>query len=349
MLGCPPRDPAPLFDLFRGNYATELLTAAVALGAFTQLDNRPRTFEQWRGDLGLAERPATVLLTALRSFELVAVEGGLLSLTAQARDHLIPGRPFDLSAYIGLAADSPGVREMLERLRTNLPAGGKPDRPGAAFIFREGLESAMEQEASARHLTLALAGRARNVAPVLAEHYPLPGARRLLDVGGGSGLYSIAWLQRHPTLQAVVWDRPEVLKIAAELAAAEGVAGRLECRPGDMFTDDVPAGCDVVLLSNVLHDWDIPECRAILRRCAAALRLGGRLLIHDVFLSDTLDGPVPLALYSAALFTLTEGRLYSAAEYSSWLREVGLRPEAPVPTLARCAVLPGLAAADHMS
>jgi hypothetical protein len=344
MLHLPPRDPAPLFDLFRGNYATELLTAAVALGAFARLDGRPSTFEQWRDDLGLAERPAKVLLTALRSFGLIEIQGARLTLTPLAHDHLVPGGPFDISAYIGLAADSAGVREMLERLRTNQPAGGKPERPGAAFIFREGLESAMEQEASARHLTLALAGRARNVAPALAERYPLHDARCLLDVGGGSGLYSIAWLQRHPSLSAVVWDRPEVLKVAAELAAAEGVAARLECRAGDMFTDEVPAGCDVVLLSNVLHDWDVPECRTILRRCASVLPRGGRLLIHDVFLNDTLDGPLPLALYSAALFTLTEGRLYSAAEYRTWLQETGLTPREMVPTLARCAVLPGLRA-----
>ena len=63
------------------------------------------------------------------------------------------------------AADSPGVIEMVERLRTNRPAGAAADEAGAAFIFKEGIESAMEAEESARSLTMALAGRARNVAP----------------------------------------------------------------------------------------------------------------------------------------------------------------------------------------
>jgi hypothetical protein len=219
MLAVPPRDPTVLFELFRGNYATELLTAAITpLDVFARLARGPRTFEEWRGNLGLAERPAHVLLTALRAFGLIAVQDTRLTLTPLALDHLVPGRPSDVSAYMGLAADSPGVREMVERLRTNQPAGGQADRPGAAFIFREGRESAIEEKASARHLTLALAGRARNVAPVLAERYPLDEARLLLDVGGGSGLYSIAWLQRHPYLRAIVWDRPEVLKVAREMA-----------------------------------------------------------------------------------------------------------------------------------
>ena len=62
------------------------------------------------------------------------------------------------------------------------------------------------------------------------------------------------------------------------------------------------AGVDVVLLSNVLHDWDVPQCQELVRRCSNCLPSGGRLLIHDVFLNDALDGPLPIALYSAALF-----------------------------------------------
>jgi hypothetical protein len=108
-----------------------------------------------------------------------------------------------------------------------------------------------------------------------------------------------------------------------------------------MFRDPVPDGCDVMLLSNVLHDWDVPECRALVRRCAEALPAGGRLLVHDVFLNDALDGPLPIALYSAALFALTEGRAYSAAEYRQWLAEAGLTPGAVVPTLIHCGVLTG--------
>jgi hypothetical protein len=109
-----------------------------------------------------------------------------------------------------------------------------------------------------------------------------------------------------------------------------------------MFRDPLPGQADVILLSNILHDWDVPECQALIRRGAGALAPGGRLLIHDVFLNDALDGPLPLALYSAALFTLTEGRAYSAAEYRSWLTAAGLTPQALIPTLIHCAVLPAL-------
>lgn len=339
----PDVDPTPLFELFRGNYATELLTASVAhFNLFGRLSKRPLSFDALRNELGLAERPFLVLVTALRAMGLLATDkAGLLTLTALARDHLVAGAPFDVSDYISLAADSPGVTEMVERLRTNRPAGADAAGAGTAFIYREGVRSAMEHDELARFFTLALSGRAKNVAPALARCISLAAASVLLDVGCGTGIYSFALLQQHPHLRAILFDRPEVLKVAAELAQEYGVADRVEYFAGDMFGSVPYPAADAVLLSNVLHDWDVPECRVLIRRCAGSLPVGGRLLIHDVFLNDALDGPLPVALYSSALFSLTEGRAYSAAEYREWLVEAGLAPADVVPTLVHCGVLVG--------
>jgi predicted O-methyltransferase YrrM len=337
----PLTDPTGIFEHFRGSYGTELLTAAVAhLRLFEILgrsDDLP--VDKLRTVLGLAERPFQVLITALRAMGLVEKRGERLFASEVAVEHLVSGKSGDVSDYVGLAAQSPGVLEMVERLRTNRPANADKDDGGAAFIYREGIESAMEQEATARHFTLALAGRAKNVAPVLADRMPLAGATRVLDVAGGTGIYSVALLLRNPQLRAVVLDRPEVLKIAREFAERYGVADRMECVVADMFADPLHGGCDVILLSNVLHDWDVPQCRSLVARCGEALAPGGRLWVHDVFLNDDLDGPLPIALYSAALFTLTEGRAYSAAEYRGWMIEAGLTPGRLTPTLIHCGVL----------
>jgi predicted O-methyltransferase YrrM len=341
----PATDPTPIFEIVRGSYATELLAAAVAhFNVFGRLAVAPLSEEDLRHDLGLAPRPMTILLTALKAFGLLSERAGRLHLSALAREHLAPGSPFNISDYIGLAASSAGVREMVERLRTNRPAGAESGQQGAAFIYREGIASAMEHEDLARHLTLALAGRAKNVAPHLAARVPLNDAHLVLDVGGGTGIYSIALLQKYAQLRAVVLDRPEVLKVAGELARTYGVEARLKLVAGDMFrdlagwTDHHPAP-DVVLFSNVLHDWDVPQCHELTAQAAALLPSGGQLLIHDVFLNDALDGPLPIALYSAALFCLTEGRAYSAAEYCGWLTAAGLTPQPIVPTLIHCGVL----------
>ncbi|MCE9603615.1 MAG: methyltransferase domain-containing protein [Planctomycetia bacterium] len=361
-LTTPTTDPTPIFEHFRGSYGSELLTAAVAhFNLFEHAAAQPSRPAELAAKLGLAARPAVVLFTALRAMNLLELDGaGRILPTVVAREHLMAGGSFYVGDYLGLAAEAPGVVGMVERLRTNRPYGvAPPCEPalptasagdGAAFIYREGMPSAMEQEASARHLTLALAGRAKNVAPAVAAQLNLDGAKILLDLGGGTGIYSIALVQKNPELKAIVFDRPEVLKVAAEMTAAYGVNERVELVPGDMFADPLPTGCDVVLLSNILHDWDLPECTTLLARAADALPpaeqgagqgAGGRIVIHDVFLNDALDGPLPIALYSAALFTLTEGRAYSANEYRAMLRSIGFTAGEVEPTAIHCGLLTG--------
>jgi len=337
----PVTDPTPIFEHFRGAHGSELLTAAVThFNLFGRLSHGPADYETIRQELQLEKRPAVVLFTALKAMGFLKEADGRLSLTELAAEHLVPGGEFDCGDYVGLAAQSPGVLTMVELLKSNRPLGSD-DAGGTAFIYRDGIRSAMEAEDSARHFTLALAGRAKNVAPALAEAVSLSDSRVLLDVGGGTGIYTYALLQKNPHLRAMILDRPEVLKVAAEMGKEYGVLDRCELTGGDMFADEFPAGADTILLSNILHDWDTPECRVLVDRCAAAIPAGGRVLIHDVFLNDALDGPLPVALYSASLFSFTEGRAYSAAEYRSMLESAGLTPSGIVPTLVHCGVLAG--------
>jgi predicted O-methyltransferase YrrM len=338
----PVLDPAPIFEIFRGNYAMELLTAGVAhFGLFDALANGPLPASELQQRTGLAERPFVVLLTGLKALGLLTELNGRVETTPVAREHLAPGQPLDVSDYIRMGAQSPGVLALVERMRSNKPAGVAKDDPRAAFIFRDGLESAMEEDASARHFTLMLAGRAKNIAPVLAERVDLSQAGCLLDVGGGTGLYAIAFLQRYPQLRAIVYDRPAVLKVATQFAEQYGVADRLSCIAGDMFADELPTGCDTILLSNVLHDWGVPECQRLVARCADALPRGGRLLVHDAFLHDDLSGPLYPALFSVALLVMTEGRNYSGAEYRGWMEGAGLATGEIQPTLVHSSVLVG--------
>jgi len=338
----PSSDPAPIFELFRGNHAMELLTAAVAhFGVFGKLAAGPQTPAEMRAALGLGERQFCVLLTGLRAMQLVEERGGKLQPTPLGREHLTPGLPLYVGDYIRLGAEQPGVLTLVEHMRKNTREGAAEGDDRAVFIYKDGMDSAMEEDKLARHFTLMLAGRAKNIAPVLAQKVDLSKARCLLDIGGGTGLYAIAFLQRYPQLRAIVFDRPAVLKVAAEFAQQYGVAERLQFTAGDMFADPLPPDCDVMLLSNVLHDWDVPECRRVVAKAAAALPAGGRLLIHDAFLHDDHSGPLYPALFSVALMLLTEGRNYSGAEYKAWMTAAGLQPGEPIPTLVHSSVLVG--------
>ena len=337
----PNTNPTPIFEHFRGCYGTQLLTAAVAhfdlFGTIQKGEHTPQTLQD---QLGLATRPFQVLITAMKAMGFIAENEGRLTLTETAQEHLVPSTEFDVSNYVGLAAGSPDVVSMVERLRSNQPAGLNEEEQGTAFIYRDGIPSAMEEAELARHFTLSLAGRAKNVAPILAENHRLDNARTILDIGGGSGIYSIAYLARNAALRAMIMDRPEVLTVAKEFAEHYGVDDRIEFVEADMFTSEWPTA-DVVILSNILHDWDVPECQTLISKAATAMNDGGQVLLHDVFLNDDLAGPLPIALYSAALFTLTEGRAYSQAEYRQWMEQAGLSVSNMIPTLIHCGLLVG--------
>lgn len=121
----PHLDPTPIFDAFRGNFSTELLAAAVIrFRLFDRLKHGPKSFAVLRNECALSERAAVVLFTAMRAMQLVETNSrGELELTPLSREHLVGGAPFDVSDYIELGADSPGVKEMVQRLRTDTPAG----------------------------------------------------------------------------------------------------------------------------------------------------------------------------------------------------------------------------------
>ena len=155
--------------------------------------------------------------------------------------------------------------------------------------------------------------------------------------------------RERPHLRAIVWDRPEVLKVADEMARTYGVADRLECLPGDMFADPVPADCDAILLSNVLHDWDVPQCRSLLRRLAQRLRRPGQILIHDVFLNNAMDGPLPLLVITKVVAPVLAWDFDTSHAVSVALTAISAGPAAAEPVgfeltaaLASAEVLPML-------
>ena len=110
-LHAPNTDPTPIIDAYRAVYSSQMLTASVAhLGVFEKLAAKPLTAGEFRAALGLEERPFVVLSTMLRALGLLTVDASdNFDLTETSREHLVPGGALDISGYIGLEADAPGV------------------------------------------------------------------------------------------------------------------------------------------------------------------------------------------------------------------------------------------------
>jgi predicted O-methyltransferase YrrM len=314
--------------------ADALAVAIVHLDLFTVVDRSPADVAGLCDRFGLHRRPVDVLCTLLIAEGLLARDAaGWLHPTAMAREFLVAGSPFDARPYYAAMADRPGVADFLKVLRTGRPAHWPGDETAGDW------HAAMHDTAFAEAFTAAMDSRGRVLAPALAAAVGHLAPRRLLDVGGGSAVYSLGLAERFPDLTATVLEAEPVDALARRAIAAAGLDARIEVVAADMFGDAWPEGHDCHLFSNVFHDWDEAECRTLVAKSVAALSGGGRILIHDMLLDDDKSGPPWAAEYSVLLATITQGRLYSAVEIGGWLAEHGFEIVARAPTALGRSVL----------
>lgn len=322
----PSTDPALLLRFRDRQYSAELIaTALLHFDFFSWLgQNDGASSKGIARQFGFVARPLDVMLTLCRASGLVSTdaEGGH-HLTAQAREHLVKGSPWFLGPYYAPVKDTPIAKGFLSVLTT-----GKPGNWQAKSDAKDWHESMLDPE-FAQSFTELMNSRGMIFGQFLAKAVgPLLGGRRhLLDVGGGSGIYSSTMVAAHPQLSATVLEQSPVDAIVKKEIARHGLEDRVQVATGDMFKVTWPAA-DIILLSNVLHDWDLPEVRALLVKAAETLSSGGLLIIHDAFIQDDKCGPMPVAEYSALLMNITQGKCYSAAEYGAVLGEVGFEPGA---------------------
>ena len=167
-------------------------------------------------------------------------------------------------------------------------------------------------------------GRAWRTASRFPELIGARGVRRVLDVGGGSGVYAMAFLAAGAA-EAVVLDLPEVIALTKNYVAKAGLALQVFYIEGDYHTADFASGYDVVLFSAILHINSADENRALLRKASQALNSGGKVAVEDFILNDERTGPQRGTLFSLNMLVSTRaGDTYSEAEISSWMREAGL-------------------------
>lgn len=265
----PLTDPSRIYRYRDGLYAVDLLTAAIVhLNFFTWLAANPSDLDGISAGLGLARRPADVLLTLLTANGFVTRQGTTFVVTDVAREHLVAGSPFNLTPYYASLAERPVVQDFVRVLRTGTPAHWAGAKDGKDW------HASMEEPAFARRFTAAMDCRGHYLAQALAARLDLTGRSRLLDVGGGLGIYACVLVAHHPHMSAVVFDQPPVDCIARTLVAERECGAQVQVEAGNFFTDAWPSGCDVHLLSNVLHDWDTPDVARILRASADALPRG---------------------------------------------------------------------------
>jgi ubiquinone/menaquinone biosynthesis C-methylase UbiE len=296
-----------------GGWAAQSLFAANELGVFDLLSSRgPSTARELAGELGTEEDATARLLGALVAVELLEHADGRFANARAAEEFLVSGRPESLATWVSLIGRwNQTFGDLARSVRTGEPAEVPEDHLGASADYTRDFIIGMHDYAI---------GPGRE----LARHLDLGGRRRLLDVGGGPGTYSILLAEADPSLTCVVFDLPDVVAIAEDVIARHGVEDRVSTIAGDYHSDTFPGGFEVALISNVLHQEDRASCRRILEQAHAAVEPDGLVVIHAMFLNERGDGPLWPALHNLLMLLVYRGgRAYSVEQTYEMLREAG--------------------------
>ncbi len=299
--------PDELNDRVRGFQESRAVLTALELDVFTAVGTGA-TAADAAAKTATDPRAMEMLLNALASLKLLAKQNGVFSntaatarfFTAGSADNARPALMHTAHLWQRWSTLSECVRQgtsVAERVRSE--------------DWTEAFIAAMHRNAGER-------------APLVVSAIGADGVKRMLDVGGGSGAYSIAFAQANAELRADILDVAAVTPIAMRHIHAAGVEDRVTVRVGDLRNDALGEGYDLVFVSAICHMLSPEDNFDLLRRCHAALRPGGRAVVQDFILEPDKTSPRFAALFALNMLVGTSGgSSYSAPEYSAWLAGVG--------------------------
>ena len=314
-------DDRVIWDVWLSAMWMPTLAAADEVRLFEALEPQPATAEELAEHHGFNLHALRGVLPMLTALKLLSVWQGRYQLTEPARLYLLHDSPLYWGHAFSLHRGNPNTQRFVAALKARptdaASTFGVGERPSDAW------EAGQITEEMARPITAFMHSHSLPAALGVARAGDFGGVTRLLDVGGGSGCFSIALAQRHPQMRCTVMELPAVGALAREYAAKAGVADRVDAVSVDMFRQAWPKGYDAIFMSNIVHDWDLETNARLFRSSFAALPSGGRIYLHEMLISDDGSGSLASAAYSMLMLAGTQGRQYGAAELSTLLQDAG--------------------------
>lgn len=303
--------PDDVLELARSYQPAMLLAAAADLDLFGALAKGPLSAEVVARELDCDLRGLTTLLDALTALRLLDKQNERYSLPAGLASCLTADGEQSVLAMTQHQANCLRRWAQLARVvKTGRPAERTPSVRGkrgdlAAFI------GAMDN-VSAPHASEVI----RAIQPLQFKH--------VLDVGGASGTWTMAFLRACPAATATLFDLPQVIPLAQRRLADAGLAGVVRLVAGDFMTDPLPPGADLAWVSAIVHQNSREQNRQLFVKVLESLTPGGRIAIRDILMDPTRTRPVAGALFAVNMLVGTErGGTFTFDELRQDLEAVG--------------------------
>jgi len=282
-----------LMELVRGFQAACIVIAAAELDVFTILHGQPMDAARLAGRLTGDPRATAVLLDALAAMRLLHKQDGVYRVPADVSAMLTETGAHCMLGMVRHQGNC--LRRWAQLAKVTL--SGRPAEDVSVRGPQEDLASfirAMHEISGPVASTLI-----ESLGPLKFNH--------LLDLGGGSGTWTIPFLRLHPTVKATIFDLPDVIPMAELLLRNVGMADRVRLVPGSFYTDELPGGADLAWVSAIVHQNSREQNRAMFGKVFAALVPGGRILIRDIVMDEDRTSPPMGAFFAVNMLVGTPG------------------------------------------
>lgn len=299
-----------MLESVRSFMKSRIILSGAELDLFTLIARGVDTADSLAGQTGADLRGLTRLLDAIVAYGLLTKEGNHYSLAGGgcflSADH--PESVLPMVMHMNELWDN------WSRLTNTVIEGKNPHRTPSSKKD----EKSMKAFIGAMHVV------GQDLSREIAAELDLSPYAKLLDIGGASGTYTIAFLERNPHMQAVIFDLPRVLPLAEERISKAGITDRVELCGGDFYYDQLPGGCDLALLSAIIHQNSPGQNLELYRKIHHALLPGGVLLIRDHVMEEDRVHPPAGAVFAINMLSVTQGGdTYTFAEIRKRLEEAG--------------------------
>jgi hypothetical protein len=314
-------DPSPdrILQVGLGFWASKTLLSAVEMQLFTELAKHPETLAELSARLGLHPRGAHDFLDALVALGFLERRDGTYYNTPETDLFLDSRKPSYIGGILEMANHRlyPFWGGLTTALRTGQPqneAGhGDPDLFGTLYADPERLRGFLK----------AMTGISHGANMTIARQFPFKDYKSAVDVGTAQGDLITQVALANPHLAGIGFDLPQVGPIFEDYVAANGLAGRVRFHPGSFFDAPIPTA-DVVMMGHILHDWDLPTKKMLIRKAYEALPIGGALVVYESIIDDDRSKNAFGLMMSLNMLIETPGGFdYTGADCAGWMQEAG--------------------------
>jgi predicted O-methyltransferase YrrM len=310
--------PAGLLEAWLGPLIGRTWIVAVRLGLFEALIDGPLDADTVAARCGTGPNGTRALLDAMTGLGALKRRAGRYRLTTATRKWFVSDSERSVADFVDfLGVQWSWLEHLEEYVLTDQPMNVHESMTATQWdAYQRGMRAA-----------------SNFLAPEVAKRLPVPtGAKRMLDVGGSHGYYSVAVCKRHPDLASVVFDLPEAVEAAAPILAREGMGERVTHRAGDVFADELGVEAyDVVFASELVHHFDEADNRRLVDKCARSLARDGVLVLKDTVRGGDDDRPRQMALLGAlGVAMISESTMWTTDEMNGWMRDAGLTVRKPI-------------------